>query len=772
MRITNMSAHVLAAMVVAGSIVTFADSYQWSGGDGRLADATKWDPNGVPGTAANDVATFPVNATQTVTVDADTSLDHIDLAAKVPNVMQTFNITSGNTLTLDDFKLYKVDAADHLTICGGGTLALTNRPFYASGTINPVSVTVSGEGTEFYMPKPTSSGLYIGSVDKNYLNSPDVFHVTAGARAIISNATCVGNAINEGKDGTIGRLIVDDGAYFYGGLFLYIGRKARVPGGVVCAVTNATLAARAMGTGMGWYQEFVGSNALLQATETIEFPHGEFASSGLVRYSHMDFEDSRLEASSINLIQGCYLSTGRLSRCVLTSDYLKSCLGASSRDSLFDLVDCCVTCKDVRVSAAMASNNVFRAIRTDIVSARIDVGFDSLYPNTFRVEGGNIRTGTLNFGHTTGAAEARYEQVGGTLTATNSLVAGSYDSVHCGAVFKGVSLYSPLILSGDFKNVDKYSENAYMEFADMERMETDRLYVGLGSIGATLLVTNTTASVTYRSSADDIYATLVGRDSGATGNMLTLVDSTLNQTGGHVYVGRKGNATNNTLRLVRSTYDYKTANAKGDVIVGYDSTANGNRLELDDHSTFKYDRAWMAIGQNGASNVLSICNGSSLELPSSKSQLRIGHGSTATGNRLVMENGSSLRVNALYVYYNGVVEIAGSGNTMTLGTDISHSDGCSYVFRPGATASDTSMLTINRAFQYSVNRKIHVDVANAGAGRHVLLTSTSALDEPVVGSSVIIENVPVNCTVRVSRSADTKSLVCMVAPQGTTIIFR
>lgn len=205
-----------------------------------------------------------------------------------------------------------------------------------------------------------------------------------------------------------------------------------------------------MGVGTGWYQEFVGSNALLQATGAIEFPMEEFVDRGAVRYSHMDFEDSRLEAPTIALIQGCHLSTGKLSRCVLTCDYLKSCLGKSSQNSQFDIVDCCVTCKDVRVSASLASNNVLRAIRTDIVSARIDVGFDSPHPNTFRVEGGTVRTGTLNFGHTAKAAEARYEQVGGTLTATNSLVAGSYDSVHCGAMFKGVSLYSPLILFEDW----------------------------------------------------------------------------------------------------------------------------------------------------------------------------------------------------------------------------------------------------------------------------------------------------------------------------------
>ena len=110
MRITSMSARVLAAMMAVGSVVVFAGSYQWSGGDGRWADATKWNPNGVPGTGADDAATFPVRATQAVTVDADTSLHNIDLAAKVPNVIQTFNITSGNTLTLDDFRLYKLVA--------------------------------------------------------------------------------------------------------------------------------------------------------------------------------------------------------------------------------------------------------------------------------------------------------------------------------------------------------------------------------------------------------------------------------------------------------------------------------------------------------------------------------------------------------------------------------------------------------------------------------------------------------------------------------------
>lgn len=74
MQITSMSVRILAAMMAAGSAIALADSYQWSGGDGRWADATKWNPNGVPGTGAGDAATFPVRATQTVMVDADTSL--------------------------------------------------------------------------------------------------------------------------------------------------------------------------------------------------------------------------------------------------------------------------------------------------------------------------------------------------------------------------------------------------------------------------------------------------------------------------------------------------------------------------------------------------------------------------------------------------------------------------------------------------------------------------------------------------------------------------
>ena len=338
---------IIGLAMFIGCGMAFADSRQWSGGDGQWSDPTKWNPNGVPGTAANDIATFPVWATQTVAVDADVSLQRIDLAAKVANVRQTFSIAAGKTLAVDLFNLYKDTAADDIMICGGGTFALTNSPFFASGTINPVRVTISGAGTAFHMPKDASSGLYIGSVDNNYLNSPDVFRVTAGAKAIISNATCVGNSTN---GGTTGKLVVDDGGYFYGGKIMFIGRGAQVPGGVVCAVTNATIEADKIGVAAGWYQEFIGSNAVVRAANYIAFPHEE-NDNGAVRYSIMDFEDSMFESPTIALLQGSAFSTGRLARCTLTCDYLKGCIGQYCRDSLFDIVDSCVTCAEIRVSA-------------------------------------------------------------------------------------------------------------------------------------------------------------------------------------------------------------------------------------------------------------------------------------------------------------------------------------------------------------------------------------------------------------------------------------
>ena len=110
---------IIGLAMFIGCGMAFADSRQWSGGDGQWSDPTKWNPNGVPGTAANDIATFPVWATQTVAVDADVSLQRIDLAAKVANVRQTFSIAAGKTLAVDLFNLYKDTAADDIMIGGG-----------------------------------------------------------------------------------------------------------------------------------------------------------------------------------------------------------------------------------------------------------------------------------------------------------------------------------------------------------------------------------------------------------------------------------------------------------------------------------------------------------------------------------------------------------------------------------------------------------------------------------------------------------------------------
>ena len=303
----------------------------------------------------------------------------------------------------------------------------------------------------------------------------------------------------------------------------------------------------------------------------------------------------------------------------------------------------------------------------------------------------------------------------------------------------------------------------------MTGLSAQKLYVGIGSVGANMTISNTTAAVTY-SAVDDTFSTIIGRDAGATGNCLTLVDSTLVQTGGNLYMGRWSYASNNTLRLVRSTYDFRTINSKGDVIVGY--SGGGNRVEMEDHSTFNYDRKWMAVGQFAASNVWSMAGGSTLNASGATFALGVESNSSSVGNRLALGGGCSFVVGTFTMRYNAVLEVSGVGNAMTLGGAISLTDGCSYVFRPGAEASDTPMLTINQAFQYSVNRPIHVDVAAAGLGRYALLSSPSEIAMPVKGSSVIFHNVPDTVSARARLSADSKTLFCTVAPKGMILIFK
>ena len=227
MQIISLSARVLAAMMAVGSVVALADSYQWSGGNGRWADASKWSPNGVPGTAANDTASFSVNAPQTVTVDADATPFSMSLDTGTSGAGQTFSIAPGANLTLDAFSLAS-SRATAVTLTGGGRLAITNAAFWVSSTAsNSVSFTVAGPGTVFDMPKPAGSGLYIGAKEEAYARCDDSFHVTACATVLVANATCVGCSIRRSNNTyfpTRGRLIVDDGSYFYGGAIMFVSR--------------------------------------------------------------------------------------------------------------------------------------------------------------------------------------------------------------------------------------------------------------------------------------------------------------------------------------------------------------------------------------------------------------------------------------------------------------------------------------------------------------------------------------------------------------------
>ena len=755
--------------------VASATPYSWNGGDGRWADSGKWTPNGVPGTL--DSASFLVNTPQTVTINADATPFSMSLDTGTSGAGQTFSISPGVNLTLDSFGLSSSQPTA-VTITGGGRVALTNEALWVSSTANntPILFAVYGPGTVLDMPKPTASGLYIGAKEDRYASCDASFHVTACATVLVANATCVGNVLPRG-DGTHfptrGRLLVNDGSYFYGGAILFIGRGYNGSAGnqCVCAVTNSTLEANMIDAGEGAAAVFVGSNAIVRAVNSISFPREAI----YARNMRMNFEDSYLTSGVFRVLRASGTGNqGRLARCRVDC---KQLIGVSegARDSVFEIEDSTLHCKEyISTGGNASSNSVLRLVRTETVADLIDIGYSNVLESAVCVEEGSVAIRTMHVGIEKMSKNVRYEQDGGTFSATGAVLVGTFDSKDCSATFRGVDFAAKEIICGDALNRSLRSEGACLTFSDMVRCEANRLFVGCASVGACLLLTNTTASVTYSGTADDKTPTIVGRDAGATRNVLLLVDSTLNQTGGNVFVGRNDDATNNTIRLVRSTYNFTTTNGKGDVIVGYTAGATGNRMELLDHSTFTYNRNWFAVGHNAASNVLVISNGSSLNLPSSASQLRIGYASSITdaGNRLVMENGSSVRANKLYLDKKTVVEIAGVGNTMTFNEDISIGDGCSSLFRPDADVSDTPMLTINRAFPYSVNRKIYVDVANAGLGRHVLLTSSSALTEPVAGSSVIFQNVPRNCSAHVSRSADMKSLVCMVAPTGTTIIFR
>ena len=422
----------------------------------------------------------------------------------------------------------------------------------------------------------------------------------------------------------------------------------------------------------------------------------------------------------------------------------------------------------------LSSNCTIRLVRTATVAKDFMIGHSNVVDTAVVVEDGSVVAEKFHIGCESTAKGARYEQNGGTLTVFTELLSGCYDSEWCGARFTAVDLTATNVVCGDSSVSGLRPVDDYLEFADMTRMEVSRLRVGLGSIGAHLTITNSTVVVSCPDTADG-NSTIVGRDAGATRNVMTLVDSTLNQIGGNVYVGLNSYATNNTLRLVNSTYNFTTVNNKGDVIAGKNANANGNRFELDGHSTFNYDRNWISIGHNGSSNVLAICNDSSLNLPSSNSQLHIGNynSTSAKGNRLVMENGGTLSVKSFYMGYDTVVEIVGAGNDMTLGSNFAGTrNGSSFLFRPGAEEPSSPMLTVNRPFPYSSNVPLVVDFSDAGFGRYVLVSSSSEVAEPVIGSNVVLRNFRPRFVVRLTRTPDNKGLVCKIMPKGTVIDFK
>lgn len=753
----------ILAIVAFGVLPVYAGTYTWNGGGGRWGDSSKWTPAGVPG--ADDIAKIDVNLTQTVIVDADATPFQIDVETKTDGAKQTFSISSGKTLCADDMRIVPTKTTD-VTIEGGGELSLTNQALWVSGMEKPVTFTVSGAGTVFNMPKDKSSGLYIGANDTNYRDSADVFRVTDHATVIISNATCVGNML-DGAIGSRGNLIVDDGAYFYGGQILFIGRNYTKPG-IVCAVTNATLAAERITTGPGYYTVFVGSNATVRGAWTVEFPNVDAGS--YARNHRMHFEDSTFEAWRFHALASGNYNTGTLVRCSITCEEFSGCFGGAW-NSRFEVADSTINCTNAFVGRGGSSNSVLRLSQTSLRCSSMDVGRENSLDSTLQVEDGAVTVGMLFAGALQTAVGSRYEQNGGTFTASTAIVIGKYDSRNCGVSFRGLSGFSSKeIICGDAISVgyeSLRSKGVYANFADMV-VDTTKLYVGVASIGAQAYFTNATVMATLV----DADATFVGRDAGATQNELVLEDSTFNQNGGNVFVGRYGGATNNTLRLVRSTYNFTTKNNKGDVIVGYDVNANGNRVELTDHSTFNYDRAWMAIGHNGASNVWSMCDGSSLNAPNGRFWLA-GVGSSAVGNRLFLGGASSMDVWLFGMRYSAVAEFAGVGNSMTIGTgEISIASGCSFLFHLGAETSTSPILTINKALPYSASIPLTVDVSEAGLGVYTLISCDTALPDPVVGTNVLLANVPPIYSANAWLSADKKTLFCNVSLLGTVVIIR
>ena len=315
---------------------------------------------------------------------------------------------------------------------------------------------------------------------------------------------------------------------------------------------------------------------------------------------------------------------------------------------------------------------------------------------------------------------------------------GKPGSVRCGVRVSGSPTLNIAgwIIGDALGGASARAFGSWTEFAETTNT-LPKLLVGAGSANAYVLVTN--ASVTVRS-------------------------------GDHFVVGRDAGATGNVLRVVRGgVCRYETVGGKGDFYVGQNAGANGNRLELDG-GTFAYDRRFMAVGFEGSSNVLSVANGARFD--AADGQLWVGYRTTAKGNRLVLRDGGVATVRMLNLQNDAVAEFVGVGNELTIGNeDVSVVDGTSFVFRPSPAAATTPVVTVNKTLTYGPNRPITVDVANVEPGVYRLMAC--AVGVPAVdGVPVTYENLPRTWRARLRRSSDGKELQLVVSSQEMVFFVR
>lgn len=695
----------------------------WRGGEGDWSDTAKWNPAGVPGGAVDDIAAVPASDVCVLHITDDVALARLHTDISGDGGTLTFDVASGVTFAADLMRL-RASRPMECVVTGGGTFALTNVPFGVGyNWTAPSHFTVSGANTLFLMPKPAGSGLYVGAIADKLSSVDNVFRVTAGARAVISNATCVGQGyiVDQGlaptKSG--GRLLVDDGGYFYGGLYLFIGRDvlnvaANRSEAAVCAVTNGTIEADFLTLGSCPYTLFTGSNALVRANN-IELPQ-------LYHYGHsqlVEFDDSVVEATKMIRLMACgQVNSNVFQRCRLASPEFVLGAGMSvQNDVVFDA--CELFASNYYFGMNGSTNNVTRLVGSTLTSTNNN--------NVF-------------VGYEKGSSNNRVELDGGTLNCKTVMI-GKPGSICGGVRVTG----SPTLNIAEWIIGDALGEwtvraqGSWSEFAATTNT-LPRLLVGAGSVNAWMLVTNASVTVAIK---DKNHHFVVGRDAGATGNVLR--------------VAQGGVCT------------YRTSGIGGDVYVGQDAGANCNRLEIDG-GTFAYDRRFMAVGFNGSSNVLSLANGARLE--AADAQLHVGYKSGANGNRFAMLGGSVATVRMFNMQHGAVAEFAGAGNVLTVGDEnVSMMDGDSFVFRPSPEAAATPVVTVNKVLTYGPNRPITVDVADVGMGVYRLMSCAAGV--PAVDDvPVTFENLPSNRAARLRRSADGKELTLSVAPTGTLLLFR